>query len=48
MRWRRKSIPLVIPFGMEMFDIFPQRSPQRALDDAHSCALIMLMFRICE
>ena len=25
------ALPLVIPFGMEMFDIFAQRSPQRAL-----------------
>src|SRR5262249_53816774 len=25
------TLPLVIPFGMEMFDIFVQRSPQRAL-----------------
>src|SRR3989442_504570 len=24
------ALPLVIPFGMEMFDIFAQRSPQRA------------------
>src|SRR5260370_15558701 len=25
------ALPLVIPFGMVMFDIFAQRSPQRAL-----------------
>jgi hypothetical protein len=25
------ALPLVIPFGMEIFDIFAQRSPQRAL-----------------
>jgi len=25
------ALPLVIPFGMEMFDIFAQRSSQRAL-----------------
>jgi hypothetical protein len=25
------ALPLVVPFGMEMFDIFAQRSPQRAL-----------------
>jgi hypothetical protein len=25
------ALPLMIPLGMEMFDIFAQRSPQRAL-----------------
>jgi hypothetical protein len=25
------ALPLVIPFGMEMFNTFAQRSPQRAL-----------------
>jgi hypothetical protein len=31
------TLPLVIPFGMEMFDIFAQRSLQRALaEHAHA------------
>jgi len=25
------ALPLMIPLGMEMFDIFPQRAPQGAL-----------------
>src|SRR6266404_5824871 len=33
------ALPLVIPFGMEMFDIFAQRSPQRALAIATSSSI---------
>jgi hypothetical protein len=32
------ALPLVIPFGMEVFDIFSQRAPQRALTDSQLLA----------
>ena len=39
-------LPLVIPFGMEMFDIFAQRSPQRALAKEDHLAQALLLHRL--
>ncbi|MGZ9105771.1 MAG: hypothetical protein ACXW3M_08120 [Rhodoplanes sp.] len=39
------ALPLVIPFGMEMFDIFAQRSPQRALAKEDHLAQALLLHR---
>ena len=40
------ALPLVIPFGMEMFDIFAQRSPQRALAKKNHLAQALLLYRL--
>ena len=39
------ALPLVIPFGMEMFNIFAQRSPQRALAKEDHLAEALLLHR---
>src|SRR5262249_882021 len=39
------TLPLVIPFGMEMCDIFAQRSPQRALAKEDHLAQALLLHR---
>src|SRR5262249_48945973 len=39
------TLPLVIPFGMEMFDIFVQCSPQRALAKEDHLAQALLLHR---
>ena len=39
------ALPLVIPFGMKMFDIFAQRSPQRALAKEDHLAQALLLHR---
>src|SRR5262249_35260880 len=39
------TLPLMIPFGMEMFDIFAQRSPQRALAKEDHLAQALLLHR---
>ena len=39
------ALPLMIPLGMEMFDIFAQRSPQRALAKEDHFAQALLLHR---
>jgi len=39
------ALALVIPFGMKMFDIFAQRSPQRALANQDHLAQALLLHR---
>ena len=39
------ALPLVIPFGVEMFDIFVQRPPQRALAKEDHLAQALLLHR---
>jgi hypothetical protein len=39
------ALPLRIPLGMEMFDIFAQRSPQRALTEKNELGQALLLHR---